>query len=481
MLKLFRFIVPILFISINNLAQVPHDPVNQHDEQAVKTILEQYQTAWLNNDEEGILSLFEKEARIQPSGICPVDSIQNIKQFWFPKDGSITTIHQFDIEVQNLYALGNNMIYGTWTNRLYWSYHFKESQMGRLQYGYGTGVFRRQGDGNWKIWRQSWTDLKSVTTSAIEPGMKPLNVAYDIPENDLVPEGIAYDEVTGDLYIGSTWKRKILKISPEGKISEFIKSGKDGFLGAIGMKVDAKRRHLWVASSSAGSGMPVQGLTDVTVNKSALFKFDLNTGTCLKQYWLDDGKHSYFLNDLTIDQNGRVYATEMRTKSIYTLAPNSDQLELFFTFPDGAPANGIDLDSKEENLFLARYTKPNSFSKLNLKTKTLHSLELPPDEKVGADGLYFYQNSLIAVQPGRKDREVTRYFLDDAQTKVVDIQVLLADDPNLAQPTTGALAGEKFYFIATSQLQAFAKHWKENNGVVNPKQLKSIKIGVLKL
>lgn len=48
-----------------------------------------------------------------------------------------------------------------------------------------------------------------------------MTVAPEIPENDLIPEGIAYDKTTGDLCTGSTWKRKILSIQPDGKVSEF--------------------------------------------------------------------------------------------------------------------------------------------------------------------------------------------------------------------------------------------------------------------
>ena len=90
----------------------------------------------------------------------------------------------------------------------------------------------------------------------------PLKVAYEIPENDLIPEGIAFNPKTRAIFVSSTWKRKILKISSDGKVEDFIKSGQDGILGVIGMKVDAERQLLWVCTSIAGKGMPVQNLTD---------------------------------------------------------------------------------------------------------------------------------------------------------------------------------------------------------------------------
>ncbi len=112
---------------------------------------------------------------------------------------------------------------------------------------------------------------------------------------------------------------------------------------------------------------------------------------------------------------------------------------------------------------------------------TLGFFNLPPEELVGADGLYFYQNSLIAVQPNVKDRKITQYFLKEDRTGIERIRVLLSDDPLLEQPTTGTVAGDRFFFIATSQLQAFARHFRENNRVITPELLLPVRIGELKL
>jgi hypothetical protein len=60
------------------------------DSAAIRQILHQYAEAWLRNDEAGLLSLFEEAARISPSGLCSMDSLHRLRNFWFPKDGSIS-------------------------------------------------------------------------------------------------------------------------------------------------------------------------------------------------------------------------------------------------------------------------------------------------------------------------------------------------------------------------------------------------------
>jgi sugar lactone lactonase YvrE/ketosteroid isomerase-like protein len=478
-----KMLAVVLFFAVGQkmAAQTPIQKVAPADSAAVQKILDEYVAAWLRGDEKGVLDPFEQRGRIQPSGMCPFDSLQNIRKFWFPTDGSTTTIHQFDLELQDMHALGSDLIFTAQTSRLYWSYHLGDSRAGKLQYGYATTVFRKQTDGQWKIWRQAWTDLKNVNTRPVPLGEQPLKIAHEILENDLVPEGLAHDAATGDLFVSSTWKKKIVKISPDGRAADFVKSGQEGLLGVIGMKVDAERRLLWVATASAGKSMPVEGWSEAKNTKSGILQFDLKTGKCLRQFWLEEKDKSFFFNDLDIDKAGRVYATEMTTQRIYSIAPGSSELEIFLQLPDRHTPNGIALDDSEQLLFVGLYTRPESFGRVDLKSKKLDFVALPAGEAVGADGLYFHKNSLIAVQPWAKDRVLTQYFLDEKLEKVEQMKVLLPDDPSFAQPSTGAVAGDRFFFIATSQLQAFAKHFRENGGRVFPEKLLPVKIGVLDL
>ncbi|MEM9052415.1 MAG: hypothetical protein AAGC47_10220, partial [Bacteroidota bacterium] len=46
-----------------------------------------------------IMSLFEEGARIQPSGLAPIEGIDHIELFWFPNDSSKTTIFEYKTEL----------------------------------------------------------------------------------------------------------------------------------------------------------------------------------------------------------------------------------------------------------------------------------------------------------------------------------------------------------------------------------------------
>jgi len=79
-------------------------------------------------------------------------------------------------------------------------------------------------------------------------------LAFTIPEKDLLPESVAYDPVEEAFYVGSTRKGKIVKVGRDGKVTDFVAPRRHGLWMVIGMKVDARRRILW-AASSAGSNL----------------------------------------------------------------------------------------------------------------------------------------------------------------------------------------------------------------------------------
>ena len=41
-------------------------------------------------------------------------------------------------------------------------------------------------------------------------------VAFRVDERDLIPEGLAHDPVTGDFFLGSLFKRKIVRVGRRG-------------------------------------------------------------------------------------------------------------------------------------------------------------------------------------------------------------------------------------------------------------------------
>jgi uncharacterized protein (TIGR02246 family) len=130
------------------------------NEQAIRAINEAYVNAWLQNDKEGVLNLFEDNATLAPSGLNPVKGKAAMAKFWFPNDSSVTTIHQFSNEIQFL-KLDLDMAYTTQNTFLSWSYVKGEFKLARNQWGIATTIYRKQQDESWKIIHQMWKDIKT--------------------------------------------------------------------------------------------------------------------------------------------------------------------------------------------------------------------------------------------------------------------------------------------------------------------------------
>jgi DNA-binding beta-propeller fold protein YncE len=279
-----------------------------------------------------------------------------------------------------------------------------------------------------------------------EPGPFPGQVAFTIPQPDLVPEGIAHDPVTGTFFVSSTYRRKILAVTRDGAVRDFTTEGQDGLLGVVGMHVDAKRRRLWAAASDAGEHMPIKGGTPGGRGVGGLYSYDLATGKLDRKLILDERPGAqHFLNDLAIAAGGDVYVTDSMAGTVYVLRVGGDALAPLA--PAGALpfANGIVLSGDERTLFVSTRDGLVSFD--------VASRRVTPLGAGRADGLALHRGRLIAVQPWERGKVIVRHALDG--TRVVRSDVIVPDHPEHLQPTTGVVVGNAFYYIANSQLQHF--------------------------
>lgn len=280
------------------------------------------------------------------------------------------------------------------------------------------------------------------------------SIAFTIPEKDLLPESIAYDPHEKAFYISSTRKGKVVKVSSDGTISDFITSKAHGLWMTVGMKVDAERRYLWLCSSGGGNLIGYDKEDDNDGRPAGIFKFDLTTGDLIKKYTFEKAGEVHFMNDLVIARNGTVFITHMfNDHSIYRIGSN-DQLELLLTSRDIPYPNGLALADNQRMLFVAHN---NGISKVNLETKEITSLSVPEGQDISKrasiDGLYYYKWSLIGVHPGTST--VSRMPLNDAGDGIKEIKVLEQNHPMMMNPTTGVLVGDELYYIANAQFDSF--------------------------
>lgn len=269
------------------------------------------------------------------------------------------------------------------------------------------------------------------------------NKDFILNEVDLIPEGIAVDSRTGIIYVGSTYKRKIVQITPNGIVSDFISQEQDSIWSILGMEVDEQNGVLWANTAHIHEVMP---LIHPLPNKdwlTTISAFDIESKTLIKEYQLHEPTSAF--NDLTITHNGTVFATESVNNEIYWIHKKSDSLALFLELKEYRFPNGIAYAEKQDALFVSTTA---GIVKIDVKSRNYKLLKV--SDSINAkniDGLTLYKNYLIGHQSSR----VSKFYLNDDLTEITKAEILDSGN-DFDASTTGEVSKNDYYYIVNSQI-----------------------------
>lgn len=135
------------------------DSLAATDLQAINALHQAYVEAWLSNDTSGVLNTLTNDAVLMPSGMRPIAGRAEIKSFWFPNDGSRTTITDFTTTLDEMNGSGD-FAYIRGRSRLAFTYEKEGSKSALTNEGMFLTIVQRQADRTWRISRQMWGPLK---------------------------------------------------------------------------------------------------------------------------------------------------------------------------------------------------------------------------------------------------------------------------------------------------------------------------------
>jgi sugar lactone lactonase YvrE len=126
---------------------------------------------------------------------------------------------------------------------------------------------------------------------------------FELPGDQVYPEGVAYDPTTNLFYVGSTTDGTIFQGDlSSGEVTVLSEDDPDRTT-ATGMKVDGAG-HLIVAGAGTGS----------------VFVVDPASGQTLAAFTNGLSSETTFVNDVAVAPNGDVYATDSFSPSLYRIA-----------------------------------------------------------------------------------------------------------------------------------------------------------------
>lgn len=265
------------------------------------------------------------------------------------------------------------------------------------------------------------------------------SVAFTLPDPDHVPESIAWDSAGNRWLVGSLAKRKVIQIALDGTASDFITD--TTLLRVVGMHIDAARSQLWIATWAPRAG-------DRGGYETRLFKCDRATGRILRRYEPSDADGEHLFNDLAIAANGDVYITDTVRGWIWRV--RADSLEVFVRPPADRfrGANGITFSGDERALYAAY---ASGIARVDVQTGAVELLAAEPGGAAFVDGLYWHTGGLIGVQHAPGPEQVARFELTADGRAIARVRVLERGAAIMRLPTTGAIRGDRFFYVANSE------------------------------
>ncbi len=291
------------------------------------------------------------------------------------------------------------------------------------------------------------------------PPVAAARFAFVTEEKDLIPEGLAYDERQNLYYLSSLNRKKIVRINSEGKVSDFVPGDRYGLLPVLGIRLDPTDGTVWADSFG-------------DARRTELLHFDY-AGKLLGRYApKDTAKHGF--NDLVVRKNGEVITTDSLNNQVFRFDPRSQSFTPLVTYRTLFYPNGIALADDDQTVYVADAV---GIVKIDLPNGESRDVDPGPRSTLaGADGLYWHKGSLIAIQNGIGSPRVAAFKLSKDGTRVTQTNVLENHTQFTVLPTTGAIHGNDFYFIANSQIDNL-----NGDKVMDVTKLAPVRIAVVRL
>jgi Cu-Zn family superoxide dismutase len=265
---------------------------------------------------------------------------------------------------------------------------------------------------------------------AAAAGAEPRPTTYVLPGNPIFPEGVAFQQSTGNYFVSSTADGTIFRGHVSEQNASVFLPGTATRTTAIGLEVDGDR--LYIAGGPTGR----------------IFVNSIGTGAQLASFETGTGG---FLNDIATAKSGDAFVTDSQRPILWRVSADLSTVEPWLNFT-GTPAaytpgfnlNGIVATPDGKYLIVSK-SNTNELFRIDLATKEV--VEIVTDAPTGGDGLQLQGHTLYAVDDGG----ILEVQLSGDYTSgdVIGLTV----DPSFRSPTTNAIARGRM-LVVNSQFAA---------------------------
>lgn len=276
----------------------------------------------------------------------------------------------------------------------------------------------------------------------------------------------------GEIILGSIREKKLIKVDTNGLVSDWIEVP----YSVLGMKYVESTGQLWVASAAFPE---MKDFSQEDQGKSMIIQIDVASSRIVQGVQFDDGS---IIGDLVLDNEQRIWHSN--SAKPYLIRNVTDTAQYYGPFSrkyfdlDGTHFNlqGLTLDDTEQFLYFSDYI--SGLYRINMnEDDAVEKLFVPEDILLkGIDGLYYYNNTLIAIHNGTKPYRVMQYFLNDTGLTIDMERVINRGGESLGEPTLGQVKDGYFYYLANSPWGAYDEDKNLIIEKVRPIEIRRIKL-----
>ncbi|MFY0592335.1 hypothetical protein [Roseivirga sp.] len=311
---------------------------------------------------------------------------------------------------------------------------------------------------------------KKMSTEEVNDELfKTINAAHLHPESFVVLEN-------GEILLGSIREKKIVKVSNDGQMTDWIEETP---YGVMAMKPDYESGILWVTCASLPETI---GFSKNDTGKSTVLQIRMSDAQILQGLVFEDNST---IGDIAIDKEDRIWLSN--SASPYLTRNDTDTTSYLgafsgkqFDLSDGYfNLQGLTLTEDEKYLYVSDYIKgifrvnldPNGNEDNIRNVKSPRSILLK-----GVDGLYYHENSLIAIHNGAKPFKVMRYYLNESGDVIEREEVINRGGASLGEPTLGQVKDGYFYYLANSPWGAYDLKYNLDIEKIKPIEIRRYKL-----
>lgn len=127
-------------------------------EMEVRAVERDYVAAWRANDPEAVMRTLTSDAVLLPGGISPVRGTEAIRDFWWPPEGPVTTVTDYETEIAEVGGqVDLAFMRGTGRLRFRWEDGAESGEASSRSAW--LALLRRDSDGSWRMTHRTWYRL----------------------------------------------------------------------------------------------------------------------------------------------------------------------------------------------------------------------------------------------------------------------------------------------------------------------------------